>query len=61
MDLARFEGYEINCGSGSLGKNQTAYDAEVAAIEERIKAVANPNNRLNTYQSSPTQPLRLPG
>jgi ribonuclease HI len=33
-------GYEINCGSGSLGKNQTAYDAEVAAIEEGIKAVS---------------------
>jgi ribonuclease HI len=34
------KGYEINCGSGSLGKNQTAYDAEVAAIEEGIKAVS---------------------
>jgi ribonuclease HI len=34
------KGYEINCGSGSLGKNQTAYDAEVAAIGEGIKAVA---------------------
>jgi ribonuclease HI len=34
------KGYQINCGSDSLGKNQTAYDAEVAAIEEGIKAVS---------------------
>jgi ribonuclease HI len=34
------KGYEINCGSDSLGKNQTAYDAEVAAIDEGIKAVS---------------------
>jgi ribonuclease HI len=34
------KGYEINCSSGSLGKNQTAYDAEVAAIEEGINAVS---------------------
>jgi hypothetical protein len=27
------KGHEINCGSGSLGNIQTAYDAEVAAIE----------------------------
>jgi ribonuclease HI len=33
------KGYETNCGSGSLGKNQTAYDAEVAAIGG-IKPVA---------------------
>jgi ribonuclease HI len=30
----------MNCGSGSLGKNQTADDAEVAAIEEGIKTVS---------------------
>jgi hypothetical protein len=33
-------GYEINCGSGSLGKYHTAYYAEVAAIEEGIKTVS---------------------
>jgi hypothetical protein len=32
------KGYEINCGSGSLGKNQTTYDAEVAGIEDGITA-----------------------
>jgi ribonuclease HI len=40
------KGYEINCGSGSLGKNQTAYDAEVAAIEEGIKAVSKSQQAL---------------
>jgi ribonuclease HI len=41
------KGYEVNCGSGSLGKNQTAYDAEVAAIEEGIKAVSKSQQAFN--------------
>jgi hypothetical protein len=38
--LCDLTGYEINCSSRSLGKNQIAYDAEVAASEEGIKAVS---------------------
>jgi hypothetical protein len=64
---------------GHSARTRQADDAEVAAIEEGIKAVAKsqqalidrliysvsmfiiPNKRLNTYQTSPIQHLRLLG
>jgi ribonuclease HI len=56
------KGYEINCGSGSLGKNQTAYDAEVAAIEGGITAVTKPQQvfkHLSIFSDSTSAIARL--
>jgi hypothetical protein len=56
--------YEIDCGSGSRGKAQTAYDAEVAAIEEGIKAVSKsqqPFKHLSIFSDSTYPTTESPG